>query len=442
MKSAVGYGIDFGTSNSSIAVAFDDGSVEVLPVGTATMPHSLPSISYLHRDSNRLAGDDAINEFLITGSNRTLCDHCSLVVDDLEGRFSECRQFRPGGRCGDARLMYGLKSELSNDLFRVTHSWAEDFLMSDLVAIILASLKATADARNGVEIDTVVIGVPVAFIGTETGDFDALQDLAAGRLIESAEAAGFSDIHILEEPAAAVLGQPLAAGLSVALDFGGGTFDVAVIERSVETGPAEVIALQGAAVGGVEFDGLVFDDVVANAIGANQRLPAVMRQELRTLTGIRSLLSDPMVPQALASLKFEGGDTTALNELLFSGHAYDFYRTIEMAKIALSSVDETVIQFERPGIRVRESITRRRFETLIRPFIDAVEVAIGNALEEAEVEATEIHTVLRTGGSSELPAFQRLIEAVFPTAEWTNLPVFTAVAEGLGREAARRWAYV
>ncbi len=112
-----------------------------------------------------------------------------------------------------------------------------------------------------------------------------------------------------------------------------------------------------------------------------------------------------------------------------------------MAKIALSSVDETVIHFERPGIHIRESITRSRFETLIRPSINAVETAIGNALEEAEVDAVEVHTVLRTGGSSELPAFRRLIDSVFPRAEWTTLPVFTAVAEGLGREAVRRWAY-
>ena len=55
----VGYGIDFGTTNSSIAIAYPD-RVEVVSVEAGTLPEVLPSIVYLHRDKNRAAGQDAV----------------------------------------------------------------------------------------------------------------------------------------------------------------------------------------------------------------------------------------------------------------------------------------------------------------------------------------------------------------------------------------------
>ena len=439
VSSAVGYGIDFGTSNSSISIAYDDGQVEVLRVGAGDMPDSLPSISYLHRDGNRLAGEDAVNEYLITGPNRTACDRCSLVRDDVGGRYSDCRQFDPGGFCSDSRLMYGLKSELANDLFKSTHSWAVDFEMRDLVSIVLGDLKARADAHVDADIDKAVIGMPVAFVGTERGDFGALQELGESRLVESAYSAGFDEVDLLPEPAAAILDQPLEPGISMALDFGGGTFDVAVIEMPDVGGGAEVIGLQGAAVGGTEFDGLLFDYAVASEIGVDQRIPAAYRKSLRTLMGVRALLSDKSLRGVLGRARQDGTDTEAIEEILFGGHAFAFYKAIESAKVALSESEQTRIEFTRPGVRVDCSIERSEFESLIEPHIAAVQRAIGNALEEAEVSAGEVHTVVRTGGSSKIPKFLDLIGDIFPRAEMRELPVFTAVAQGLGYKAMVRW---
>jgi hypothetical chaperone protein len=65
----IAYGIDFGTTNSSIAVAYP-GRVEVVPVETGSMAEVLSSIVYLHRDRNRAVGREAVEQFLVTGAHR------------------------------------------------------------------------------------------------------------------------------------------------------------------------------------------------------------------------------------------------------------------------------------------------------------------------------------------------------------------------------------
>jgi len=439
MSEPVALGIDFGTSNSAVAAAFSDGRVKVLPVGDAVMPHSLPSIAYLHRDGNRLAGEEAVNEYLITGRNRTHCRRCPLVVSDLGGRYSECRQYTPDGFCSDSRLLYGLKSELADDSFQVTHSWAHDFTMPDLVAVVLRHLKQRAEQQLNQTFDTAVIGAPVAFVGTESERFDDLQDLAEERLREGAIQAGFQRVDLFPEPAAAILDQPLDPGIAVSLDFGGGTFDVAVI-RMEASGHAEVIGLQGAAVGGLEFDGLLFDFVVADQIGVDDRLPARIRRDLRTLMGVRSLLSSSTLFPGLAAARARGGDTEAIEELLFGGHAYAFYKAIESAKTELSSREAASISFSRPGLRVNADVSRSDFEQLLSPYLNAVEEAVRNALDEGGVAPAEVQTAIRTGGSSEIPAFLDRMRGLLPQAKFRRLPVLTAVAEGLGKEAYMRWA--
>ena len=77
----VAYGIDFGTTNSSIAVAYRD-RIEVVPVEATGVRDILPSLIYLHRDRNRAAGQDAIEQFLINGSAKTTCSQCELVHND------------------------------------------------------------------------------------------------------------------------------------------------------------------------------------------------------------------------------------------------------------------------------------------------------------------------------------------------------------------------
>src|SRR5260370_6854903 len=66
----LGYGIDFGTSNSAVSIAYSD-RVEVLPLGASRSSRTLPSFIYLHRAGRRAAGDEAVKTFLKSGHEKT-----------------------------------------------------------------------------------------------------------------------------------------------------------------------------------------------------------------------------------------------------------------------------------------------------------------------------------------------------------------------------------
>lgn len=146
-------------------------------------------------------------------------------------------------RCQDARIATELKSFLADDSFTSTHSWARDFDLPEFVTTVLRELKRAADRSTGSDVRRAVIGYPVVFAGAEGPGVESRQGLALDRLVTAAQRAGFEEVEFLEEPAAAVVDERLERGLVVVVDFGGGTFDVAVVDLAPDQG--EVIALQG-----------------------------------------------------------------------------------------------------------------------------------------------------------------------------------------------------
>jgi hypothetical chaperone protein len=419
-------------------------------VETGTLPEILPSIVYLHRNKNRAAGQDAVEQFLVTGSHKTQCSRCSLVYRDFGKRISDCKQYQPGGRCNDARLVSGLKSNFSEADFVDTHSWATDFTLSDLAAVILRKLKTEADRRCGTDVRRVVLGHPVVFVGAEGPDFKARQALAEQRLQEAAVQAGFSELALLDEPAAAVLDEDLPEGLALAADFGGGTFDVAVIKFAPDGG--DVIGLAGVEIGGEQFDRLLFQAKVAPALhlddtfrlrsGAERSLPNWLKNRLSTLSGLKNLLSDPnTIPTLSAYRAAQGGEhLAAVENILYGGYGYQFYRAIEDAKIALSADTHTVIDFHRPGIELSIPVTRLELEQLIAQSIEAVREAVVRAMDIAGIGPRDVNLVLRTGGSSSIPVFVRMLEEIFDPSVIQERPVYTTVVRGLASYAQELWA--
>lgn len=452
MSQPVAYGIDFGTTNSSISIAYSNGTISLVDIGVmSAMPNSLPSLCYLDRYDERLSGrldqgkfSSAIDRFLVTGSDNTICGKCSLAQITKMGVFTDCKQYESGGGCQDSRLISGLKSLLAPTQNPNTHSWANNFDLEDMVAVILFDLKNLADDLTGQEVDRVVIGYPVVFAGAEGDDFEKFQDRALTRLEGAAKRAGFTSIELFPEPATILLDQYLNEGFSLAVDFGGGTYDVAVLE--IEEGEAEVVSLQGAAVGGEMFDALIFDNALADAVGINQisngkRLPKWISMRMRTLSGVAELLRDKNLLPALLQFADGGADITVIDEILRGGQAYNFYKAIEGAKINLSEKQTARIDFSRSdsGISISQEIHREDFEDWIHPYLDKVDVATRAALAEADIKPEQVHTVLRTGGSSMIPQFINRLEQLFSTAEIRERPAFTSVAYGLGIHALEVW---
>ncbi len=428
---SLGYGIDFGTSNSAVSIAYPD-RVEVVQVGADRKASTLPSFVYLHRAGRRAAGDEAVRTFLRSGHLKTDCWKCPLAP---YGWDTDCRQYRKGGGCSDSRMLSGVKHELAKLGFAGTNSWATDFSVGSLISVVLKRLKDEADAATGQNITAVVLGHPVVFAGADPDNRAASDDEAFRRLADAASQAGFSEVAFLPEPTAAVIGEPARDKVEIAVDFGGGTFDVAVLDS--RAGAPRIAGMAGAAVGGEILDGVLFETSVGPALGLDA-LPNWLFNELRTASSVRLLMSDPGIPSILA--RIGGTEAELVHALLYEGHAYDFYRAIESAKIDLSTSEVTELLFPPLGLRV--TVRRSAFEAMIRPELVLVRQAILRALDEANVTPKDVGRVLLTGGSAYIPAFRQDLAATFGADRLEQKDAFTAVVYGLGVRAQQLWGSV
>ncbi len=441
MNRPIAYGIDFGTTNSLLSVATED-SVDLLTVdGDSEL---LPSLIYLHRGALRSAGSDATDQYVNTATNRTRCGSCALVKRDQEGGFSDCDHYsaKAGAGCLDSRLISEIKRTLADPGWDKTHSWARNFDSPYLVATIFKTLKRRADRRFGCDVRRVVVGHPVAFEGAEGNGFTQRQGLAKARLRKAAEEAGFTDVEMLEEPAAAIL-YDQDEGIVLAADFGGGTFDVSIIELTETTG--RVRALAGTPVGGEQFDSLLFQHAIFPQLGlltdGKHHLPNQFRNALGSRAGAVRVLANPGLTEALYHFNLEGDRRGAqrLRTILNSGWIYDLYSAVEQAKCRLSEVATTRIRFDKPGVDINVEVSRQEFNRLISTKLTLVRGAIRDALEQAELTPDQIDVVACTGGSSLLPAFQTLLSDLFVADKIRQREPYSAIALGLGQHARRIW---
>ena len=443
---AIAYGIDFGTTNSGIAVAYEDGSTQVVAAPTSVTPSTV----YLHRNRNRLSGPDAVRAYLDTGAASTHCRNCDLVTWTGSGPVTDCLQVAAAGKCQDARLLAQLKADLTSDGFTTTHSWGLDFTLEDLVAVVLRRLKVAADRHTGQDVRRLALGHPVRFSGAEGLEHSRLQGLAKSRLERAAELAGFTEgIVLVEESKAAVALDDVGDGLLVCTDFGGGTFDVAVAD--VTGHRTDILDLGGVAVGGEEFNAKIVDTFVRPHLGFDREfvmwdgqrrsLPASVRTHLRSLSGLKVLLTSNVALDIASQYRGRGNDEVLdfIEQLLYFGQAYRFYDAIETAKIELSERESTSIKLRSVNLDLDIPVNRSDFERAIQRDLDRVRDCIEDSLEDAGVSAHEVEFVTKTGGSSQLPVFQRMLSELFPEAVIVDSEPFTSVVSGLASYAFEEW---
>lgn len=432
MTQPIAYGIDFGTTNSAVAVAFPDRT-EVLKVAAGAYPKLLQSVLYLSRNRQELAGQEAVTQYSNTAMAQTRCSDCSLAHFSRAGVVSDCKWAAPGGGCADSRIVFGVKQFLAQGYIDSTHSWGRNFTLSYLSAVVIRRLKVLADAQLNRSVDRVVIGHPVRFSGERAA---ADHDRALERLVGAAKEAGFEDVELMDEPVAAYMATSHQGGPLVSLDFGGGTFDVAVIDGASN----QVMAKRGVAVGGEEFDALIFDAKLAGRFGLDEPpVPNHIRESLRSLSASCFLLGNPRALNELVGLPSKAKGLTELVALINGGHLVALHRSVEKAKIELSSITQTAIVLERRGIDIQVPLTRAEFESVIGASLRSIQDEIRLALEDACVGADQVKEVTCTGGSSQIPAFRALVSQTFERSRITEVPVFDTVVTGLAERAHIRW---
>jgi hypothetical chaperone protein len=136
---------------------------------------------------------------------------------------------------------------------------------------------------------------------------------------------------------------------------------------------------------------------------------------------IRRLRRDALEPEKIARLV----------AILDENHAYRLYQSVSRLKETLSRDEAATFVFEAGSVRLQNAVTRAQFEGWIAPELTAVERALDQVLERANLEPRAIDKVFVTGGSSFVPAVRRLFAARFGVAKLEGGAEMVSIASGL-----------
>ncbi|HKY56391.1 MAG TPA: Hsp70 family protein, partial [Anaerolineales bacterium] len=252
-------GIDFGTSNSGIAV-YDGQRVRLLPVDPKNvLPEVIKTVLYVTRDYRPMIGQDAVETYYRDNVNRQRryvkqwageIDVYGADMHYVRDIYVYVDELKPG------RLLQYLKTALRKDNYQGTQIFERYYTVGDLAKTYLSLLKKRAEDVLGESIDMVTLGRPVKFSESPERDHKAQETLR-----QAAHEAGFKEVDFELEPIAAALyyEQSISKPQNVVIfDFGGGTLDIAVM-RLGEEKSREVYASGGVDIAGSDFDRTIIE---------------------------------------------------------------------------------------------------------------------------------------------------------------------------------------
>lgn len=353
----------------------------------------------------------------------------------------------------DGRLMRALKSILGSPLIdEKTALGAKMVALTDVVEIFVRHLKVQAEAFGQKELTAVVHGRPVRFV-----DDDDAADAKAQRVLAGiANRVGFRDVSFVYEPiAAAYHYEETAHGEETVLiaDIGGGTSDFTVIRigperRNRPDRTDDILANDGARIGGTDFDSLLSLDAVMPMLGLgtyliekNLPMPNGLYFELATWSTINfayTYQNERMLLELVAGAR-EPEKVARLLKVIRDrlGHRIAF--TVEDGKIALSEDDAAALPLDFIERDLLAPATRAGFDRAIAVKTDRLNRTAAACIRDAGLKPDDIHTIFFTGGSSRVPAVRHAIARAAPGARVAAGSDFLSVGLGLTREAQRRY---
>lgn len=344
-------GIDLGTTNSCVAV-LEGGEAKVLVNEEGS--RTTPSVVAYTKDGDRLVGQIAKRQS-ITNPENTIYSSKRFIGRSPD-EVKEETKFVP----------YKVQAKGKNTFFNVK---GKDLSPEEIGAAVLSKLKKVAEDYLGESVTDAVITVPAYF-----NDSQRQSTKDAGKI------AGLNVLRIINEPTAAALAYGLDKKKNekiVVFDFGGGTFDVSVLE--VGEGIVEVRSTNGDThLGGDNFDQSITDWLLT---------------EFKKLEGI-DLTTDKMALQRLKE-------------------------AAEKAKVELSSTQEVEINL--PFITANQSgpkhlqlkLTRSKFEQMVADLVQKAMSPTKKAMEDSGFGIEDINEVVLVGGSTRIPLIQKAVKDFF-----------------------------
>jgi hypothetical chaperone protein len=210
-------------------------------------------------------------------------------------------------------------------------------------------------------------------------------------------------------------------------------------------GRREVLATDGVPIGGDLMDRRIVMGKLLPHFGAGATLgsrklplPAVLLEHLGEWQSIVDL-TQPRYLEIIDEAIRTGdkpNELRALRTLVRENYGLPLYEEVERTKVRLSDARSTTIGMDVPGIRFSDTLERWDFERLIGPDAREVAACVDRAVAAAGLRHADIDVVLRTGGSSRIPRYVRMLAEKFGKQKLQEMDVFTGVASGLAIAAA------
>ncbi|NWG05554.1 MAG: Hsp70 family protein [Chloroflexi bacterium] len=434
-------GIDFGTSNSGVAV-FDGQKVRLLPVDPKNvLPEVIKTVLYITKDYRTYLGHEAVETYYRDNVNRQR-RYVKQWAGEIEYRgadmfyvddvFVYVDELKPG------RLLQYLKTALRKDNYQGTQIFERFYSVGDLAQTYLNLLKKRAEEVLGESIDAVTLGRPVKFSESPEMDRKAQETLR-----QAAHEAGFKAVDFELEPIAAALyyEQSITEPQNVVIfDFGGGTLDIAVM-RLGDAKSRKVYASGGVDIAGSDFDRTIIEKRMLPHFGYGKvkHHPEIMQMieaipDWMALPELGTPINKNILEKAIQA-KVAPVRLKALEHLIYNDLAFTFYNRVEAGKIALSSEGATIISLEDKNIALWELYTRSQFESDIQHYVVDVEKVLLDTIAKSGFDIEEIDAVVKTGGSSNIPLFTGMLERIFGAEKVKESSSFSSVVAGLAIKA-------
>jgi hypothetical chaperone protein len=422
-------GIDFGTTNSSIAFADGSGEVKLASfLHTGALTDSYRSLLYLEQMKERgvhtlksWSGPDGIEHYL-SGD-------------------------------GNGRLMQSLKSFLSSRSLQTTEVFGRRYSLISLIARILRDLKQAAETQFGVEIGAAVVGRPVKFVGAESDDDNKY---AENRLKEALGEAGFQSVEFELEPVAAARYYESTLDrdqLILIGDFGGGTSDFSLIrvgpgiQQRGRTG-ADLLGNSGIGLAGDAFDAKIVRHLVAPALGAGSQMRSLNKvlpvpgwvytklERWHYLSFLKARDTMEML-RGVQGHALEPEKIRALIHLIKEDLGFRLHRAVQTVKSDLSRDSSAKFKFADGYVEIESKVERNVFEGWIAEELDQIETCVDSLLRISGVRGEQVDAIFLTGGTSFVPAVRRIFQDRFGEDKIRAGNEFTSVAYGLALKAAK-----
>jgi hypothetical chaperone protein len=429
-------GIDFGTTNSSIAVARSDGAVELVSFPTATgITESFRSVLYL--EQRKHAARTQIKSY--TGP--------AAIEHYLQAEHK-------------GRLIQSLKSYLTSRTLTGTEVFGRRYSIEDLISRILTDLRLSAERQFDQPIRHATVGRPVRFVGADSVEDD---DFAVGRLRQAFLHAGFESVAFEMEPIAAAYAYESTLDhdeLILIGDFGGGTSDFSLLHvgpgvRGRGRTAKDLLGNSGLGLAGDSFDARIVRKLVSPALGSDSfersfaqaadrpaniipAVPAWIYANLERWHYL-SFLKTRNVAEILKSARARAQEPEkieALINLIEEDLGYQLHQAVQRLKVELSHHESAEFRFRDGSMDIVATVSRADFEGWIADDLRSIERCVDALLATSKVATHEVDRVFLTGGTSFVPAVRRIFESRFTASRVRTGNEFTSVARGLALRAA------